>query len=166
MIIAIDVHYRELAKTVAISFKDWESEEVMNIKQSFSNYSSEYISGEFYKRELPCIEGILNEFNKTEIELIIIDGYVTLNEEGKFGLGAYLFEKLNSQIPIIGVAKKKFSEASNNQIKIYRGISKNPLFITSIGIDLKKSAYLIKNMKGKYRIPDLLKLVDQKSKEK
>ena len=165
MIIAIDVHYRKLAKTVAISFKDWESEEIIDIKKSLTSYSSEYISGEFYKRELPCIEEILNQFSKSEIELIIIDGYVTLNEVGKFGLGAYLFEKLNSKIPIIGVAKKKFSEASNNQIKITRGTSKNPLFITSIGIDLKKSAYLIKNMKGQYRIPDLLKLVDQKSKE-
>ncbi|MBI1306956.1 MAG: endonuclease V [Bacteroidetes bacterium] len=165
MILAIDVHYRNLAKTVAISFKDWESEEILDIKESLTAYDSEYIPGEFYKRELPCIEEILTHFNLRDVELIIIDGYVTLNDEGKPGLGGHLFQKLNSKIPVIGVAKKNYNEAGTNQISITRGNSRAPLFITSLGINLNEAALLIKNMKGDYRIPDLLKLADQKSKE-
>jgi len=45
--------------------------------------------------------------------------------------------------------------------KIYRGQSTNPLYITSEGIELEKSADLILNMHGDYRIPTLLKKVDQ-----
>ena len=165
MIIAIDTHYRDLAKTVAIGFQGWESEEIVEINVSYVEYLEEYVPGEFYKRELPCILDVLTQFEKSDIELIIVDGYVTLNNQGKLGLGGYLYEELNKEIPIIGVAKKNYSEASDNQIAITRGESKNPLFVTAMGIDLEESADLIKNMKGSYRIPNLLKLVDQKSKE-
>jgi len=45
--------------------------------------------------------------------------------------------------------------------KIFRGKSTNPLYITSEGIELEIAADLILNMHGIYRIPTLLKKVDQ-----
>ena len=96
--------------------------------------------------------------------IIIIDGYVYLNNEGKGGLGYYLYQQLDRQIPIVGVAKKAFY---NNDIfvdKIYRGKSLSPLYITSIGVDLNEASVNIKNMDGKYRIPNILKIVDQQTK--
>ena len=48
---------------------------------------------------------------------------------------------------------------------IVRGESKNPLFITSEGIAVDEAAKLIQSMHGEFRIPTMLKLVDQLSRE-
>ena len=48
---------------------------------------------------------------------------------------------------------------------IERGESKNPLFITAEGIEVNEEAELIQNMHGVFRIPTLLKAVDQLSRE-
>jgi len=77
------------------------------------------------------------------------------------GLGGYLYESLNDKTPIIGVAKRSFHAENNKMKKIFRGQSTNPLYITSEGIELEKSADLILNMQGDFRIPSLLKKVDQ-----
>ena len=167
MILAIDVHYREeFAKVVSIEFDNWTDSNPSKIIEDTVKNVEDYKSGEFYKRELPCILKILEQTEKSKLDVIIIDGYVELNNNGKAGLGKYLYERLNQEIPIIGVAKKGFKDNSKNVIKIERGKSKNPLYITSIGIDLQESANKIKNMVGKYRIPDLLRILDQKTKEK
>ncbi len=50
---------------------------VKNTYFSHLEYVAEYQSGEFYKRELPCIKKLLEEHQLTP-ECIIIDGYVYL----------------------------------------------------------------------------------------
>lgn len=167
MIVAIDVHYREaFAKVVSIEFKTWEDTAPYKIHEIIINEVAEYVSGEFYKRELPCILKVLKKTDTDKLEIIIVDGYVVLDDEGKAGLGMYLYEALNQKIPIIGVAKRGFINNEKNVIKIKRGESENPLFITSVGIDLNEAAEQIKNMVGEYRMPDLLRILDQKTKEK
>jgi hypothetical protein len=42
-------------------------------------------------------------------------------------------------------------------LEVYRGKSIKPLYVSVIGIDLNYSAKLIKNLKGDFRIPDILK---------
>ena len=42
-----------------------------------------------------------------------------------------------------------------------RGKSQTPLFITAAGIDVHTAASFIQSMHGKFRIPTLLKQVDQ-----
>lgn len=76
------------------------------------------------------------------------------------GLGFYLYEKLTPPIPVIGVAKNKFG-GINTAAEILRGKSNKPLYVTSIGIDLPRASELIRNMEGEFRIPTLLKRVDQ-----
>lgn len=124
-----------------------------------------YVPGQFYKRELPCIIEFLNDINLYEIELIIIDGFIYLDDENKKGLGTFLYESLNCKIPIIGVAKSKFHDNSKNVSEIFRGESKNPLYISSIGIDLLEASAFIQNMFGEFRLPHLIKLVDTETKK-
>lgn len=167
MILATDVHYRdEFAKAVSIAFEQWSDGFPSIIHEAFLNEVEEYVPGQFYKRELPCILKVLEKSTLEAIEVIIVDGYVVLDDDGKAGLGQYLFEALDQQIPIIGVAKKGFINNKKNVVPIKRGTSDNPLFITSVGINVAEAAHKIKHMVGAYRMPDLLRILDQKTKEK
>lgn len=124
-----------------------------------------YIPGEFYKRELPCILKVIEKVNLAELEAIIIDGYVFIDNEKKFGLGGYLWESLNKKLPVIGVAKTSYMGNKDTIVELLRGESKNPLYISSIGIELNKAVELIKSMHGEYRIPTLLKELDKLTKQ-
>lgn len=163
MKLALDVYYYEdRAKTVGLLFQNWDDKEPIDIVECFSDNIADYESGSFYKRELPCILGLLDTLDLSKIDTIIVDGYVYLNNNKK-GLGLYLSEHLPSNIKVIGVAKRSFIDT--NAIKVIRGESNNPLYVTSIGLDPNVAAEYIKNMHGKYRLPHLLKLLDQKTRE-
>lgn len=120
-----------------------------------------YIPGEFYRRELPCILKVYERV-KEEIDLILVDGFVFLEDIRK-GLGEHLYEALHGKIPVIGVAKT-FYRGCRNYWEVYRGMSGRPLFVSSIGVGLPYAAELIKNLKGTGRLPDLLKEVDRLSR--
>jgi deoxyribonuclease V len=92
-------------------------------------------------------------------DLILIDGYVWL-DENEIGLGVYLYNELGGKIPVIGVAKSKFKTHSKVK-EVFRGNSHTPLYVSSIGIDLVEATQNIKNMHGSFRLPTLLKKVDQ-----
>ncbi|WP_298790742.1 hypothetical protein [uncultured Campylobacter sp.] len=53
-----------------------------------------YESGSFYKRELPRIVSLLQDLDVRDISLIVIDGFVYLDDEGGYGLGEHLYECL------------------------------------------------------------------------
>lgn len=160
MKLAIDVDYQKEKATVAgVLFKHWQSSQPAREIISKVSPVNEYIPGEFYKRELPCLLKLLTEHN-IDPECILIDGYVYLDGNTKPGLGKYLFDELNSKIPVIGIAKNPYKDISS-EYKIYRGKSKNPIYITSAGLSLKAAQEHIRKMYGKYRIPDLLKKADQ-----
>lgn len=165
MKVAIDVHYRTtFAKAVSIEFEDWKAEQPTLINEVILPEVSPYIPGQFYKRELPCILKVLELTNLSKVDTIIIDGYVTLDDKGKPGLGRYLYEHLQQSIPIIGIAKRPFKDNAQYVKKIFRGESKQPLYITSIGVELTEVAKKIQEMSGKFRIPTLLKILDKETK--
>lgn len=165
MFLAIDVQYSNgLGFVSAVTFNDWSADKPLTIYESTLSGIAEYESGQFYKRELPCLLKLLEEHQLVP-ELMIIDGYVTLGKEGKSGLGAYLYEALQQSTKIIGVAKRSFLGVTDD-LKILRGQSKNPLFITSAGIDLEEAKHCILQMHGLNRIPTLLKLVDSLCRER
>lgn len=166
MKIVIDVGYdNDKANIAAVSFKNWEDEKPLDRKKILLNNIAAYEPGQFYKRELPCLEEILNHYDLDRTEIVIVDGFVWLNSEKKKGLGAYLYETLDKKIPIIGVAKRAFHGKNKFCKTIERGESKNPLYVTTEGIDVDEAAQLIQKMHGKFRIPTMLKLVDQLSRE-
>lgn len=160
MIIATDVQYNEdnnTALAAAVLFEAWADESPKAEYSVLIEGIEPYVPGEFYKRELPCLQRLIKEVpSEVNIDLIIVDGYVSLGD--KPGLGCYLFEAMGMTIPIVGVAKSKFHAAK--PIEVFRGESKNPLCVTAIGINVKKVAEDVKNMHGGFRMPTLLKRVD------
>lgn len=166
MILAIDVYYiNNQAKSVGILFNHWtdNKSDIEKIIIDYQNNVAPYQSGQFYQRELPCIMSLLNKIDLSKITTIVIDGYVHLNN-GKIGLGGYLYNTLDKKIPVIGVAKKPFHENNEYLIEVARGQSKHPLYVTALGISLEEAAENIKLMSGKYRMPDLLNYLDQQTK--
>lgn len=167
MILALDTYYFEdEAKTVGLEFTNWTDKIETTIYTETLKNVEEYTSGEFYKRELPCILSLIKRYNLKGYEVIIVDGYVYLDDDGKFGLGGYLYESLNQEIPIIGVAKRNFFTINKNKKRLLRGESNKPLFITSIDIDLNDATERIRIMDGAFRIPTLLKKLDRLTREK
>jgi deoxyribonuclease V len=167
MILAVDVAYNEnnIAQAVAIGFDSWTDERPKVIYQEFIIGLEDYIPGEFYKRELPCIEKLLSKIELNTFEIVIVDGYVYLDDLEKPGLGAHLFEKLNRKIPVVGIAKTSFTGNVKNIREVFRGESTKPLYVSAIGINVDEIASHVKNMYGNYRIPSLLKRLDQLTKK-
>ena len=163
-IVALDTAYfSEFALTAGVLFPAWSAAQPADTFRIRSKIESDYISGQFYKRELPCIVRFLDQA-PWRPDLIIIDGYVTLAGD-RMGLGMHLYEAVDKRIPIIGVAKHSFKN-HETAMPILRGKSKRPLFITAVGICLKEAAKNIQAMSGPGRIPNLLKIVDNLSKTK
>ena len=160
MILAIDVFYGKRSATAAgVIIDSWTEEHP--IKEIISSIEpiNEYEAGSFYKRELPCILKLLEE-HRIEPDSIIIDGHVLLDGQQRPGLGKHLFDSLNKRIPVVGVAKNAFKNIPDN-CKVFRGTSKRPLFVTSIGIPGEEAKSLICSMHGANRIPTILKRADQ-----
>ncbi|EEF60829.1 endonuclease V [Pedosphaera parvula] len=159
MIACLDVHYEgATAFAAGIVFQEWVDafpyeEEVIEV----SNIQP-YQPGQFYLRELPCLLAVLKAL--PAVQTVIIDGYVWLDNKGKPGLGAHLHQALNEKIPVIGVAKTPF-QGADGSCELLRGKSKRPLYITAAGMDPGVATQYIRSMHGQFRIPTLLKRVDQ-----
>ncbi|HNI95826.1 MAG TPA: endonuclease V [Leptospiraceae bacterium] len=167
MIAAADVHYREdKAVGVIVLFTEWESESIHSFEKiEFTGKYSEYIPGEFYKRELPILLSLHEKIKDAALEAFIVDGYVYLGLEEKPGLGYYVYQKLGGSIPVIGAAKSRFKDNSENCRELYRGKSTKPMYITSVGISSEDALGKMQKMKGKFRIPDILSRLDRMTKE-
>ena len=122
----------------------------------------DYEPGQFYVRELPCIQAVLAELDG-QPGLVVIDGYAWLDEHDTPGLGAHLHDALHRQIPVIGVAKNPFRQTAH-AATLYRGGSKRPLFVTAAGVPTAEAADKIGAMHGRYRIPSMLRRADQLSR--
>ena len=160
MNLAIDVHYRaEKAIAAGVIFTDWLACEPEREFVTQLSDVGKYESGQFYKRELPCILALLQQVDLLP-SCIVIDGYVYLGADEKPGLGKYLYDALQGQAAIIGVAKNRFQDTLA-EAELMRGKSKRPLYVTSVGVDQAQAKQFISRMCGAYRLPTLLKRVDQ-----
>jgi deoxyribonuclease V len=157
MIAAFDVHYLEdgRASAAAVLFSDYGDAEPAAVFTQFLPGAADYIPGEFYRRELPCILTLLKQINKA-LDEMVVDGYVMLGNRP--GLGQHLFESFDGKIPVIGVAKSRFEGSS--RAEVFRGGSIRPLYITTAGLDQKEASERIRMMHGEHRVPTLLKRVD------
>jgi deoxyribonuclease V len=162
MIYAFDTYYfNDHANTVCIAFETWTSEEENEVFTQKTEMIFGYESGAFYKRELPCILSLLKKIKLKPVDIIIVDGYVTLDNDGRIGLGGYLYDTLEQKIPVIGIAKNNFNTYDSQRREVYRGESKNPLFLTAKGADVDEIRIKVEQMYGSFRIPTLLKKLDQ-----
>jgi deoxyribonuclease V len=161
MIAAVDVYYMDSAsaRAGAVVFAGFSDTKAYRTYVYNIPHVEEYVPGQFYLRELPCIMSILSIIEE-EIDIVIIDGYVDLGD--RRGLGRYLWNTLGGKKKVIGVAKTHFAGA--NAIKVYRRNSRQPLFITAAGIEQTMAAGLIASMHGRYRLPALIKQADMLSR--
>ena len=157
MIAAFDVHYfgAGYASAAAVLFRDYADAEAAGEYTSLVLGVSRYTSGQFYKRELPCILRLLDQFEEP-LDEMVIDGYVMLGDRP--GLGRHLFDSFSGQIPVIGVAKSRHKNAAGKEV--FRGDSRRPLYVTSAGIGPDAAADRVQAMHGGHRLPTLLKRVD------
>jgi len=159
-ILAVDVAYeQDEAVAAGVLFQNWEDAVPLQEFTLHCPPAEAYAPGEFYRRELPCILGLLHQLN-TEVDIIIIDGFVYLGEEHKPGLGSYLYESLDRQVAVVGVAKSAFKNTPD-ATRLLRGNSQRPLYVTAIGIAEEAARRGILNMHGKSRFPELLRRVDK-----
>ncbi len=160
----LDVGYYEtVARAIGVLLKADGTFEI--IEKEIKN-PAPYVPGEFYKRELPCLLEVINATDKTQLEWIVVDGYVYTDNDRKPGLGSHLYNALHSKVPIIGVAKTFYRSNENTVLKVVRGDSQNPLHVSAIGIELEAAADIIRNMSGPYRIPDMIKKADTLTRQK
>lgn len=165
MVLATDVYYKDnYAKTVGVLF-DWDDTVSNQAIVEVLNDVEEYVPGEFYRRELPCILKLLEKTDLTLIDVIVVDGHVYTDNNGQFGLGGKLWEALQGRLPVIGVAKTSFLKNKETVMELRRGKSGKPLYISAIGIELDRAVIFVKQMHGNYRMPDILKKLDGLTKE-
>lgn len=119
-----------------------------------------YAPGEFYRRELPLLLAVLEKLEHSP-DAILIDGYVWLDAKGRRGLGAHLFEELNQETPVVGLAKTRFAGAEEFAEQVLRGKGSNPLYVTAAGIDADDATAHVRAMHGEHRIPTLVALADK-----
>lgn len=163
MIACVDVHYDGHSANVAlVIFQDWTDAVPATTQVITTAMVASYVPGEFYRRELDPILRALEQ-NRVSLDVLLVDGYCDLSPDGRKGLGAHLFEATDLAKAVIGVAKTPFHGATH-AIKVYRGKSSRPLFVTACGTDAESVAQRIREMHGEYRIPTLLKLADRLSR--
>ena len=106
MILAVDVQYSENNAVVAgVLFKSWQNEDSEKEYVSLMDEVADYEPGKFFKRELPCILKLIENYH-LKPECIVVDGFVFLDGFSKAGLGKHLFDALNGEVSVIGIAKK------------------------------------------------------------
>ncbi len=156
---AVDVHYDEQGGARAalvvcddLTFCTVSCEFVADIAEV-----APYASGAFFARELPCIATVLAL--GPPLHLLVVDGYATLDPQGRPGLGAHAAEAFG--LPVIGVAKTRFRPATH-AVEVLRGDSSRPLFVTVAGdLEITEAARIVAAMAGPNRIPAALARVDR-----
>ena len=159
MIACVDVDYREKGAVAAcVLFRAWTDEVPAAEHVCHLEHVEPYQPGQFYKRELPCLLAVLAMV--PPLETVIVDGYVWLADESQPGLGGHLYEALGKSVPVVGVAKTCFASARAACQCCAATVGK-PLFVTAAGAAVEDAARLVQAMHGDFRIPTLLKRVDQ-----
>lgn len=158
LVACVDVDYRDTAAVAAgVWFRGWEAAEAEVEVVTALGEVAPYQPGEFYRRELPCVLAVLERGPAAGV--VVVDGYVWLGP-GRAGLGAHLYHALGERTVVVGVAKSRFVGATD-AVPVYRGDSRSPLYVTAAGVSAEEAAGWVERMHGPYRIPAMLKRVDQ-----
>jgi deoxyribonuclease V len=158
--LCLDVDYRERASVVAgVMFRAWDdSIAFAERRREVEGVPAAYESGQFYKRELPYLLELIGGLQERP-QVVVVDGFVWL-EGGRAGLGAHLHAALGESCAVVGVAKRPFHGAAAT-LPLLRGDSQQPLFVSAVGMDLDEAAQSVASMHGPFRIPTLLRRVDE-----
>ena len=152
------MHYLDdgSARAAMVAAADRRFSQVVRTRTAMVAAVEPYRSGKFYLRELPPLRAVIPAAD--ELALIVVDGYVDLDPDGRPGLGAHVHAEFG--VPVIGVAKTAFQTATH-AASVLRGQSTRPLYVTAAGMTIADAAVLVTEMAGRFRVPDALKRVDQ-----
>jgi deoxyribonuclease V len=157
--VAVDVHYPDDAgaRAALVAASDRRFSLVTRTRTAIVAAVAPYRPGEFYLRELPPLRAVIPVAE--ELALIVVDGYVDLDPEGRPGLGAHVHAEFGG-VPVVGVAKTAFGTATH-AARVFRGRSARPLYVTAAGMTIADAAALVAEMDGRFRVPDALKRADR-----
>ncbi len=162
MIACVDVAYGVSSATAAcVLIEDWAASSPSAELTRECPIVAAYEPGQFYRRELPCLLAILQSLDELP-QVVVVDGYVWLGPDGTKGLGGHLYEVVGPAAAVVGVAKTSYKDAPAVPVK--RGGSRVPLFVTAAGMAAADAAECIVRMHGPFRIPTMLRRVDQLSR--
>ena len=154
MIIATDVKYDEhqrTARAVAVAFEDWGSGRAVCEYIARVDSVADYVPGEFFRRELPCLHAVIAQID-VPIDAVIVDGHVRLGDGP--GLGYHLWTSVGCAWPVVGVAKRRFH--AGGALEVRRGGSARPLYVSAAGMPDVLAAAKVRGMHGPFRIPTCL----------
>jgi deoxyribonuclease V len=154
---AVDVHYPPVGGAWAALVVAAEARfaTLIDERGAWLDEIAPYQPGQFFARELPAIRAVIPQAD--DVDLVVIDGHVDLDPDGRPGLGAHLHTEVG--VPVVGVAKTAFRTATH-AVAIYRGKATRPLYVTAIGVRIEQAAAMVTDMAGRHRIPDALRRVD------
>jgi deoxyribonuclease V len=154
---AADVHYLPSggARAAVVAACDAAFATIVAEKTAVVAGVAPYEPGAFWRRELPCLQAVLEGVDG--LELLVVDGYVDLDPDGRPGLGAHAHAEFG--VTVIGVAKTRFATASH-AIPVLRAGATRPLYVTAAGLPARDAAGLVRAMAGRFRLPDALRRVD------
>jgi deoxyribonuclease V len=158
---AIDVHYGpegEPARAACVLLDDWSSAAPRAEQVVLVHDIAPYVPGEFFRRELPPVLRVLGSLPALP-SIVLVDGYVWLDPNGRRGLGAHLHEALEGAAAVVGVAKTAF-RGETGAVALLRGESARPLFVSAVGISIDDAVAGVRAMHGAHRLPTLLQRVD------
>jgi deoxyribonuclease V len=157
----LDAAYSQTSAGAAcVLFPSWEAATAADVLTLRQGAAAAYEPGAFYKRELPLLLGLLQRLEPVPA-VAVVDGYVWLDAGRRPGLGAMLHDALGRRVPVVGVAKTSFGDASSWCVPVARGGSRRPLFVSAVGLSAQEAAMGVLGMHGRHRIPTLLRLADR-----
>ena len=154
LILAVDVAYGPVTVAAGVGFLGWEADRPSVEHRLELGPAAEYEPGQFYRRELPAVLALLEHLPRPAV--LVVDGYIWLGAERRPGLGWHVAEATG--LPVVGVAKTAF-QGTPEEDRVYRGTSRVPLYVQ--GLQVQDAGECVRRMHGPYRIPTLLKRVDQ-----
>jgi deoxyribonuclease V len=133
-------YFDDVAFAACVLADRWEAQFPADSRVILRTPVEEYVPGAFWQRELPCLLAVLDGMKP---DVVVVDGYVWLDDAGRMGLGAHLHERL-------GLHARH----------VMRGNSRKPLYVTSVGMGLDEAAAAVLSMHGPHRLPTLVTLAD------
>lgn len=163
MIVCVDVDYRaHVAVTGCVGIRQWiDAAPAFEHAARRAVEAEPYVPGSFYRRELPCLLDALKDIPRPDV--VVVDGFVWLGPD-RPGLGAHLHAALHRSVVVIGIAKGAFRGASP-AVKVLRGKSTQPLFVTAAGMDANDAADAVRSMHGSFRLPTIVKRADRLARD-
>ncbi|MCH9688782.1 MAG: endonuclease V [Deltaproteobacteria bacterium] len=156
MLLATDVHYFDQggARAAGVVLDGWSAEASHHELTAHVDHVQPYVTGQFYRRELPCLLRLLGCV-ELSIDCVVVDGHVWLGT--KAGLGAHLHEATG--LPVVGVAKNPHAAGGARPVR--RGGSTVPLYVSSVGLPVEDACRSVTQMHGPHRLPTALKRADR-----